>query len=71
MAPGAPFVETCFFNLGFRHLAGTDAAGANAYALRAAIHDGVDALEIRIPAAARLVIRVADLVAKLRSLATN
>ena len=40
------------------HLAGLDAAGADVDAAGGAVHQGAHALEVRIPAAIRLIVRV-------------
>ena len=56
---------------GFGDLAALDAACADANPLRGTIHEGFDGLKIYIPAAPRNVVRVRDIVAKLRAFAAN
>jgi hypothetical protein len=51
--------------------AGLDAAGANAHALGSAIDFGLHWLEVYIPAAAGLVVRVRDVVTELRAFAAE
>lgn len=52
-------------------LAGLDAAGADAYALAGAVDDGLDGLQVHVPATARGVVGVRDVVTELRSLAAK
>jgi hypothetical protein len=64
--PGAPGEE-----LPLHDLAGLDAAGADADALGRAIHNSLDRLQIHIPAATRYVVRVRNVVTKLRAFAAK
>src|SRR6267142_380728 len=48
-----------------------DALRADAHPAHGAVHHGADALEVRIPAPGRLVVRVADVVSRDGTLATN
>jgi hypothetical protein len=57
--------------LGFGDLAALDAACADANALRGTVDEGFDGLKIHIPAAPRDVVRVRDVVAKLRTFTAN
>ena len=57
--------------LSLGNLAGLDAAGADADALRGAVDQGLDSLQIDVPAAARNVVRVRDVVTELRAFAAN
>src|SRR5580700_10674207 len=52
-------------------LAALDAAGADADALGCAVDQGLDSLQIDVPAAARNVVRVRDVVTELRAFAAN
>ena len=51
--------------------AGLDAGGADADALRGAVDEGLDSLQIDVPAAPRDVVRVRDVVTELRAFAAN
>ena len=51
--------------------AGFDTAGADADALRSAIDNGFHGLQVDVPAAARGVVRVRNVVAELRAFAAN
>jgi hypothetical protein len=55
----------------FRDAAGPNAGGANTNLLARAIDYGANTLQIRIPAATAGIVRVADDVAKRRTLAAN
>ena len=57
--------------LGLGDLAALDAAGAHANALGRAVDQGLDGLQINVPAAAGHVVRVRDVVTELRTLAAN
>lgn len=52
-------------------LAGLDAAGADADALACAVDNGLDCLQVHVPATARGVVGVRDVVTELRSLAAK
>jgi len=54
-------------NLRLGDFAALDAVGANADALGSAIHERVNGLKIRAPAPTRHVVRVRDVIAKLRA----
>jgi hypothetical protein len=54
---------------GFRHVPGTDAAGADLDAPHGAFVDGLDLLQVGVPGPAGLVIGVADVVTEARFLA--
>ena len=56
---------------GLHNLVGTEAASADAQPLRAAVDDRADRLQVRIEAARRHVVRVADVAAKGRLLAAD
>ncbi len=56
---------------GLPDTAGADASGANAYVLSRAVHNGLDAPQIRIPSPPPQVIGVADGVAKTWFLAAD
>ena len=53
------------------YLAGLDAGGADADALGCAVNQGLDSLEIDVPAAPRDVVRVGDVITELRAFAAN
>ena len=55
----------------FNDLAGLEAGGADANALIGAIHAGAHGTQINVPAAAAHVMRVADLISKLRAFAAE
>ncbi len=55
----------------FDDLAGLDAAGANADALRAAFHLGLDRAQVHVPPAAGNVMRVGDVISELRTFAAD
>jgi len=57
--------------LALEDFAGLDASGANANALANAVHNGFDRLQIRIPATARDIVRVRDVVAELWTFAAD
>jgi hypothetical protein len=57
--------------LALNDLAGFDAAGADANPLGNAVRNGLYRLQVRIPAAPRHVVRVRDIVTKLRSFAAK
>ena len=59
------------FGLAFDDLAGLDAAGADAHALADTVDDGLDRLQVHVPATTGRVVGVGDIVAELRSLATE
>ena len=59
----------CGLRLG--NLARLDATGANADALSVSVDQCLDGLQIHVPAAARDVVRVRDVVTKLRPFAAN
>jgi hypothetical protein len=61
----------CIEALALDDLAGLDAAGANADALRGALDDGLDRLQVHVPATPGGVVGVGDVVAELRSLAAK
>lgn len=56
---------------GFNHLAGLNAAGADAQALVAGLGNGAHGAQVHIPAAAAHVMGVADLISKLRTFAAD
>src|SRR5579871_3246754 len=58
-------------SLCFGDLAALDAAGAYADALGRTVYQGLDGLQIHVPAPARHVVRVRDVVTKLRAFAAN
>ena len=65
---------TCFWNiwsLAFDDFAGLDAAGADAHTLADTVYDGLDGLQVHVPATAGRVVGVRDIVAELRSLAAE
>ena len=64
-------VSKDIWSLAFDDLAGLDAAGADAHALADAINDGLDGLQVHVPATAGRVVGVRDIVAELRSLAAE
>ena len=57
--------------LALNDLAGLDATGADANPLANAVRNGFYRLQVRIPATPRYVVRVRDIVTKLRSLAAK
>jgi large subunit ribosomal protein L17 len=69
---GGPGGSPCFVSSGrFRDLVRLEAAGAHADAPHCAIHDGSHALQVGVPAAVRLIVRVADVVPRHGALATD
>src|SRR5690348_1350698 len=67
-APTAPGSEE---KLRLGDFAALDAAGAHADALGGAVHQGLHGLQVRVPAAARHVVGVRNVVTELRTLAAN
>src|SRR5262249_25260231 len=61
----------CASSPGFGYFAGANARSANAKMLVNATHNGANALQVRVPAAAAGVVRVADHVAVLRPFAAE
>jgi len=59
------------WRLALEDFAGLDAARANANALANAVDLGFDRLQVRVPAAARYVVRVRNVVAELRAFAAD
>ena len=58
-------------SLGFGNFAGLDATGADADALVASAHLGLDRAQVYVPATARDVVRVGDVIAELRAFAAD
>jgi hypothetical protein len=58
-------------SLGFGHFSAAQAGCANAHALVATFHLGVDGTQVDVPAPLGHVVSVADVVSKLRPLAAN
>jgi len=56
---------------GFQNFSLPDAGGAHPHALGSAVDLGTDALKVREPATARLVVRVADIITANRSFSAN
>ena len=57
--------------LRLRDLTGLDAAGAHANALRIAVHQRLYRLQVHVPAPPRHIVRVRNIIAKLRPFAAN
>ncbi len=56
---------------GFDYFPGLQAAGADADALISAVHAGADRAQVHVPTPAAHVMRVADLISKLRAFAAD
>jgi hypothetical protein len=69
----SPYQEGRFnrYQLRLGDLSALDAAGANPDPLGCAVHERLDSLQIHVPAATRHVVRVRDVIAKLRPFAAN
>jgi hypothetical protein len=59
------------WSLAFDDFAGLDAAGADAHTLACAINQGLDGLQVYVPATPGGVVGVRDVVAELRTLAAE
>jgi hypothetical protein len=65
---------TCFWDiwsLAFDDFAGLDAAGADAHTLADTVYDGLDGLQVYVPATAGGVVGVGDVVSELRAFAAE